>query len=244
MEFVAEGEEDQRGVVAIGLENALRLIANPCHAACVAGLAEVAGPERQLGLDVDALLVGRRETSLRRAVGVEAKVVETPFLQDFENATPSFNIHRRVASEREGDALVRAAQENAVAVEEEFWSTGGDFPEAAGNFLRVATGGRLKGQAELAEVRRKLAPEREVFVFEMQENGAACGIPLHGGAERLVDSRPGEFAHQSPIAFFARGIGNPHFGSSLGGIKLNAHSIDPNRRRRAELDFADDAVPD
>ena len=126
---------------------------------------------------------------------MEAKVVETPFLQDFENATPSFDIHRRVACERECDALVRASHKDALAVEEQRRTIRSDFSEAAGNFLRVATGGRLKGQTEFAKVRRKLAPEREVFIFKIQENGATLGIPLHRGTERLVDSRTSEFAH-------------------------------------------------
>ena len=96
-------------MVPIGLENPLPLVTNPRHTARVAELPEVTGPERQLGLEVDSLLVGCCETSLRGTLGVEAKVVETPFLKDFENATPSFDIHRRVACERECDALVRAS---------------------------------------------------------------------------------------------------------------------------------------
>ena len=182
-------------MVPIGLENPLSLIANPCHARRIARLAEVAGPERQLGLEVDALLIGSSKTRLRRAVGVESQVVESPFLQDFENATPSFDIHRRVACERECDALVRASHKDALAVEEQRRTIRSDFSEAAGNFLRVATGGRLKGQTEFAEFRRELTPAWKLFVFKIQENGATLGIPLHRGTERLVDSRTSEFAH-------------------------------------------------
>ena len=188
-----------------------------------------AGPERQLGLEVDALLIGSSKTRLRRAVGVESQVVESPFLQDFENATPSFDIHRRVACERECDALVRASQEDALAVEEQRRTIRGDVSEAAGDFFGIAAGGCLEREGELAEVRRELTPEREVFVFEIQKNGTARSIPLHGGADRLVDSGTGEFAYESPLALCAGGIGNPHLGSSLGGIEFDADGINPNR---------------
>jgi hypothetical protein len=168
VEFVAEGEKDKRGMVPISLENALRLVADPPHAASVAGLAEVAGPERQLGLKVDTLLVGCSKTSLRRAVGVESQVVEAPFLQDFEDTPPALDIHRGIASQRKCDTFVCASQEDAVAVEEQRRTICGDFSEAARNLFGIASNGRLKRQDELAEVRRKLAPEREIFVFEIQ----------------------------------------------------------------------------
>ena len=171
-------------------------------------------------------------------------MVEAPFLQDFEDTPPALDIHRGIASQRKCDTFVGASQEDAVTVEEQRRTIRGDFSEAARNLFGIASNRRLKRQGERAEVRRKLAPEREVFIFEIQKHRTARSIPLHGGVDRFVDSGTRELTYESPFPFLAGGIGNPDLGSSLGGIKLDADGIDPNRRIRAEFDLPNDAIPD
>ena len=232
-------------MIAVGFEDALRLVADPLHAGRVTRLAQVSRPEGKFRLKVDAFLVGRGEARLRRAIRMEPHVVESPFFEDFENPAPSLDIHRRITGERKRGPLVRAAQKGRDVIEQNGRTRGGDFAETAHRFRSVVfPGGILQSKAQTAKMGSGVAPQRELFALERNRRSAAVLVPPHGDGDFFLEVRSAQVATEKTFTAFSRDVAETDFRAGLGGIRIDAHTLDPDWRGGAKFDFAHHAVPD
>jgi len=117
-ELVADAEEREGGVVAVGLADAADLGAHPVGDRIVGPdqirlqtetRRPVVHPERSLRGEVDAEPIRGLERGLRRAPGVEAHVVEAVVADRAEYLEPLFHARRRMARARIDAAVERPA---------------------------------------------------------------------------------------------------------------------------------------
>ena len=117
LQLVAGRHEAERRVVSVGPPDALELAVEVGFGLGIG--ADVECPVGQLHLQVEPHLVGHAESSLRRAVGMEAQGVKSPRLGSAEHPAPALLGGGRTAREGEDAALERGAQEDALAVEQQ-----------------------------------------------------------------------------------------------------------------------------
>ena len=86
--LVAVGHQEERGMIAVGLEDAVRLVIDPLvHRLAVADGGGLVGPAG-LDLVIEAEFVRRHKGRFRRAVGMEANQVQPVRLGDADDALP------------------------------------------------------------------------------------------------------------------------------------------------------------
>ena len=122
LELVAHAHEQERGVVAVGIEQALQLIGEEGIAQAVlpySSVFPVLREEGQFGLQIYAHFIGSGKGSLGRAPGVEAPVVEPILLTYAEDAQPVGLVHRGITREGEAAGVVLAAQVESAPIEQQ-----------------------------------------------------------------------------------------------------------------------------
>ena len=181
--LVAGSHHDERGVVAVLIDDAARLVEQVLvdgHAA--AQLDAVVGPRRSLGLQVDAHLVGCLKGCLGRTVAVEAHVVESVLAALAEDAQPLGLVGGRIARLGEAAVLHRAAQEQRSAVDVELSAADADVAQSKGGLIDVVA----HLERHQVEVGLELVPLLEAVAEDDVERHLVAADGLHQAAQDLT----------------------------------------------------------
>ena len=136
--LVAGSHHHKRGMVAVFIDNALRLL----QQVLVDGLPAtkphaMVRPRRSFGLQVDAHLVGSLEGSVGRTVAMEAHMVEAVILAFPEHLQPLLLVGGRIARLGEAAVLHGATQEQRPAVDLHLPSLDADVAQANSGLIDI-----------------------------------------------------------------------------------------------------------
>ncbi len=223
-ELVADAEEGEGGVVAVGAADPLDLAADVLGDALVEAeelrlQADLAGPvvdpEGRLRLEVEPELVRRLERGLGGTPGVEAYVVEAVLADRAEDLEPLGGGHRRVAGARVDAAVEGPAQEDASVVVVEVPLLTAQLAKAEGAAQLVDRSARGEGGDERVGLRVELVPAADLR-FDRQG--------LHEGARSRLE--PERVLHR---------------GELLSSVEERESQLRVGRRREPVLDDELDA---
>lgn len=160
-DLVAVAVEDERGVVAVLLEDGAHLAAEEVVARFVR--LGVLAPHGHLDFEVDAVAVGHAESRGGRAPRVETDVVQSVVLDDAHDTLPFGVADRGVARFREHGVLDGSAQVERTAVEQDVVAALRHFAHAERRRLLMFEG-LLSGAGQQralhgVEVRVEFVPE-------------------------------------------------------------------------------------
>ena len=157
--FVACCHHDKRGMMPIGIENALRLVQQILvYLLSATQLHAMVWPRRSFGLQIDTHLIGSTEGSIRGTIAVETDMVDAILLTLAENTQPLSLVGRGITRFWEEAVLHRATQEQRIAVDIELAPLDGDVAQTE-QFL-IDSRARLDSQ--LVEFRMELIPQLHI----------------------------------------------------------------------------------
>ena len=227
-------QESQRGVVAVGLQQPRGLIVQ--HRQHLAFVVEGV-PHAALGLEVEAEFVGGGKCGLRRAPGVEAHAVQTPGLADADDVLPGRDIHGGIAGQRKSAAIVRGAEVEQLAVQQDVLALGLDLAQAKRQVAAIVRRRPTQLQRQVLQHGGELAPRHRVRQFHVDCPIAARRVPRcrRGGRSYCQRARAG----------IARGVADADLDVRRFALDIgeDLRVVDPHRAGRRQFDPADDAVP-
>ena len=132
--FVASCEHDERGMVAVGVEDGKALVGKILiDGHPITQFHTVIWPRWTFGLEIETEAVSSHESSFWWAIAMEAHVVETVFLADAEDAFPRGGVGGRETCLGETTVLDGATKVDGLSVEQDVTSLNGYLAEAEGN---------------------------------------------------------------------------------------------------------------
>ena len=238
-DLVAVAVEDERGVVAVLLEDGAHLAAEEVVARFVR--LGVLAPHGHLDFEVDAVAVGHAESRGGRAPRVETDVVQSVVLDDAHDTLPFGVADRGVARFREHGVLDGSAQVERTAVEQDVVAALRHFAHAERRRLLMFEG-LLSGAGQQralhgVEVRVEFVPE---FGLPAQRDGFGQ-VDLLRYVQAVA--RDGEQRLSFERLFRAVVDLQAHVDAVRREVGIQLHVVDVNGVYGHEFHLAEDAVP-
>lgn len=247
-DLVAVAVEDERGVVAVLLEDGAHLAAEEVVARFVR--LGVLAPHGHLDFEVDAVAVGHAESRGGRAPRVETDVVQSVVLDDAHDTLPFGVADRGVARFREHGVLDGSAQVERTAVEQDVVAALRHFAHAEGRrllmFEGLFSGAGQQRALHGVEVRVEFVPE---FGLPAQRDGFGQVDLLRFAADRYLlryvqaVARDGEQRLSFERLFRAVVDLQAHVDAVRREVGIQLHVVDVNGVYGHEFHLAEDAVP-
>jgi len=250
--FVAIGEHAERRMIAVGLQDAVRLGVDPLVNGCaIPDRRSAVGPGGALDVVHHTHLIGREERCFRRTPRMKTQMVEAMGLGGSEDLAPCSYVRRRIAGQREDAAFECAAKEGLAPVESELRPLRGEFPHAEDDCPFVCEILPLDRHPQAIQVRRELVPQPHVVahrIIDLHDLIRVLHRKQHGPLGHFVPSARIEarcLKRQRPRVPLAAVAGDrdANLGVPVLDVRIDLHVGNLNVVIRSQFDVADDAVP-